>query len=136
MRMLKPLVIGAMSITMLAPAKAETMDKVLKEQREKDQTALRDLSLTPREVKPDRFGVTVLFQIENKSVRKGLWDCIAFLNSEPVKKEQIIQHHIPANGHVFAEESFSFHDYDKSATKIDLSAFSFKCRLIAASVEE
>jgi hypothetical protein len=101
------------------------------------QNADVNLTLTPSKVRPDLTGVTVLWQIENKSdlqYKAVNWECSAFYNSEPVNAALLWAQRIPAKGRVFVEQSYSFHEIDFNAPKtIAPSAFKFECRMTWAN---
>jgi hypothetical protein len=116
-----------------APLVVDSLKQYQKEERAREANARQDLSLTPYRVTPDSFGVSVFWQIENKSDREyrtAAWDCTAFFNSEPVKTSMVLEHHIQANHMTYVEVGFSYHDYDRSSERIDPSAFRFECKML------
>jgi hypothetical protein len=150
MTSLKALAIAAALAVVIMPAKAGTVGDYLKATREAQQNATRNLSLVPQKIRPDLTGVTVLFRIENKSdlqYTQVIWDCTAFFNSEPVGEQQLVVQDIPANGRVFRQDSYSFHEIDYSRNEpneldrptarasktIPPSAFTFECRITWAN---
>ena len=130
-------ILALLLVALATPAKAGTVDDYLKATRQAQENATRNLSLVPQKIRPDLTGVTVLFQIENKShlqYTQVIWDCTVFFNSEAVAEQQLIVQNIPANGRVFRQDSYSFHEIDYTASKtIPPSAFTFECRITWAN---